>query len=201
MVGERRARGAPLELLARDRAPDGVDERGGVAVAGCSRCSSHKRNRVARASAGSQVTTSTSVSLNSECSLRLAEPIASHSSSTMPILACTYSGPERSPERDRIVAARKFRGRRRRRPAGRASRACRPGRCWPGAGAARRRGSRRSADGGAWPRGLRRSRVTTGTGSRGRSGGVRCAARGRRPPAQRTRRAGARGRRPRARCG
>ena len=44
-------------------------------------------------------------------------------------------------------------GRRRRRPGARASRACRPGRCWPCAAAARRRGSRRTAGCAAWSRG------------------------------------------------
>ena len=93
------------------------------------------------------------------------------------------------------------RRRRRRRRSGRASRGCRPGRCWPCAAAGRRRGSRRTAGAAAWSRGFRRSRATTGTGSRGRSSGGPSAARARRSRAPRTRRGGALDRRPRASCG
>ena len=97
----RAARSRSAATARRPRAP------GRRTTSSRSRCSAHSRSRVARASAGSHVTTSTSVSLNSECSLRFADPIASHASSTIPIFACTYSGPERSPERDMIVVARK----------------------------------------------------------------------------------------------
>ena len=51
----------------------------------------------------SQVTMFISVSLKKECSLRLAEPRVSHSSSTIPIFACTYSGPLSCPVRAEIV--------------------------------------------------------------------------------------------------
>ena len=91
VVGERRAGAPALELLGRDRAPLLVDDPRRVAVDVVAlevlgpQASGAWRGRAP----ASQVTTSTSVSLNSECSLRFAEPIASHSSSTMPILACT----------------------------------------------------------------------------------------------------------------
>ena len=54
-----------------------------------SRCSDQSSSRVRRASSGSVVTTFISVSLKSECSLRLAEPTVSQRSSTMATLACT----------------------------------------------------------------------------------------------------------------
>ena len=56
---------------------------------GNSRCSDHNRSRVSRASAGSWLTRFISVSLNSECSLRFAEPIVSQASSMIPTLAWT----------------------------------------------------------------------------------------------------------------
>jgi hypothetical protein len=58
-----------------------------------------------RARMGSHVTTFMSVSLKNECSLRLADPTVSQASSTIPILACTYSGLVSPPLRATIVVA------------------------------------------------------------------------------------------------
>ncbi len=48
-----------------------------TAARSCPKCSAHGRSRVSRTTSGSQVTTFISVSLNRECSLRLAEPTVS----------------------------------------------------------------------------------------------------------------------------
>ena len=91
-MGQRLAAFQTLALLGCDRAPQLVDERGrlaGEVIRRSSRCSDQSRSRVSRAIRGSQVTTFISVSLKNECSLRLAEPIVSQASSTMPILAWT----------------------------------------------------------------------------------------------------------------
>jgi WD40 repeat protein len=58
-------------------------------AAGRCRCSLQSSSRVAFARVASWVTMFISVSLNSECSFRFAEPIVSQRSSTIPILACT----------------------------------------------------------------------------------------------------------------
>ena len=56
------------------------------------RCSLQSLSRVSFARAASWVTTFISLSLNIECSFRLAEPIVSQASSTIPTFACTYTG-------------------------------------------------------------------------------------------------------------
>ena len=93
-VRERHVRAAALELLLGDRPPRSGRRR----RAGSPSTSSTGALEVlgpqlaaacARASSGSWVTTFTSVSLKSECSLRLAEPTVSQRSSTIPTFACT----------------------------------------------------------------------------------------------------------------
>ena len=76
-----------------------------IVAASTSRCSAHRRSRVARASSASSVTTFISVSFNSECAFRFAEPTVSQRSSTIPTLACTYRRSSRSPLSERIVVA------------------------------------------------------------------------------------------------
>jgi hypothetical protein len=85
---ERLAAAETAELLVRERPPALVHDGGGVALE-LPRCSLQRRSRVSRARPGSWQTTFISVSLKSECSLRLAEPTVSHRSSTMPTLAWT----------------------------------------------------------------------------------------------------------------
>jgi hypothetical protein len=55
------------------------------------RCSLQRRSRTCRAIVASSVTRLTSVSLNSECSLRFADPTVSHASSTTQTFAWTYT--------------------------------------------------------------------------------------------------------------
>ncbi len=197
MMGQWRSGAAALELLARDRAPLLVDTRRGIAVRGRLRgapptAAGGSRGR----GAGSRVTTSTSESLKR---LMLVEVGRADRQPARRRRCRSWRGRRagRSARRCATGSSRRgsSRGRRRRRPGGRASRACRPGRCWPCAAAGRRRGSRRPAGCAACPRGSRRSPATTGTGSRGRSAAARCAAHGRSSRGSRTRRGGARRRR------
>jgi hypothetical protein len=82
---------APVHLFFGDRPPQAIDDCGRVVVDLLDRAVEvfSPQRRVWRASIGSQVAMLISVSLNSECSLRLAEPTVSQRSSTIATLACT----------------------------------------------------------------------------------------------------------------
>ena len=124
------ARAARTRSAASGRRRSCAGRRRAIVAASTSRCSAHRRSRVARARSGSSETTFISVSFSSECALRFAEPTVSQRSSTIPTLACTYRRSSRSPLRA-SGSWRRAAVRRRRRPrrARRAGPACRRVRC------------------------------------------------------------------------
>ena len=80
-----------VQLFFGDRPPQSIDDGGRIMVDLLDRAVEvfcpQRESAVARASIGSQVAMLISVSLNRECSLRLAEPTVSHRSSTIATLA------------------------------------------------------------------------------------------------------------------